>query len=54
VPLQVEAVAQAQVLEFVVRKLAGEESASLVTKLGDPLVDERLVNCVVSIHMPVR
>ena len=49
--LQVQAVAQAQVLEFVVRELPGEKSARLVAKLRDALVDERLVDGIVAIHM---
>jgi hypothetical protein len=53
VALDIEAIAQAQVLEFVLRKLSREEAARLVAKLRDPLVDERTVDGVIPVHIGV-
>ena len=53
VGLNVQAVAQAQVFEFVVAEFAGEEAPRLVAKLRDALIDERPVHHIISIHSPL-
>src|SRR6267143_1381781 len=50
VALDVEAVAEAQRAELVLRELAGEETFRLVAELDDALVDELLVDFVVTVH----
>ena len=50
VPLNVEAISKPQVLELLVVELAAQESARLVAKLRDALVDEGVVDRIVSIH----
>ena len=50
VELQIDAVHQAQELELVLGQLAGEAAAHLVAKLGDALVDQRLIEFVVAVH----
>src|SRR6267378_1455325 len=50
VTLDVEAVAQAQRAELVLRELAGEKTFRLVAELDDALVDELLVDFVVTVH----
>ncbi len=52
--LDVEAVLQAQRPELVFGQLAREEAACLVAKLRDPLVDERLIETVVTVHAASR
>ncbi len=37
-------------LELILGELAGEETARLVAELRDTLVDERLVEFIVSVH----
>ncbi len=51
VALHVQAVAQAQRLEFVLGELAREETPRLVAKLRDTLIHERLVDGVVAVHL---
>ena len=53
VALDVQAVAQPQRPEFLLRELPGEVAARLVAKLRDPLVHERLVEFVVLVHARV-
>ena len=48
--LEVEAVAQAQMLEFVGRNLAGQKAGGLVAEFGNPRIHQLLVNLVVTIH----
>ncbi len=50
--LQVQPVAQPQRLEFLVAKLAGQKPPGLVAKLRDPLLDDRLIEVVIPIHVP--
>ena len=50
VQLQIDAVHQAQDLEFVLGQRAGEPAAHLVAEFGDALVDQRLVEIVVAVH----
>jgi hypothetical protein len=50
VPLDVEAILQAQRTQFVDRQLAGQMTADLVAILGHALVDDLLVSIVVAIH----
>ena len=52
--LDVEAVAQAQLQEFIVRQLARQITLSLVTIVRDALVDELAVKIVVAIHVRVN
>ena len=49
-PLDVQAVAQAQGAELVLGQLAREEPARLIAEFRDALVDERLVELVVLVH----
>ena len=48
--LDIQAIAQAQVSEFIVVQLAGQESPCLIAKLRYAFVDERPVHCVITIH----
>jgi hypothetical protein len=48
--LNVKAVLQPQGAEFVLLEIAGEKASGLVAKLGDPLIDEALIDGVVLIH----
>ena len=48
--LDVEPVLQAQRPVLVLGQLAGQEAPRLVAELPDPLVDEALVEGVVSVH----
>ena len=48
--LDVEAVLQAQRAELVLGQLAGEVAARLVAELGDPFVDDGVVEVVVAVH----
>src|SRR5258706_13391776 len=48
--LDVQAVAQPQRPELVLRQASREEALRLVAELGDPLVDEGLVVLVVAVH----
>ena len=48
--LDVEPIAQAQWLEFVLAQLAREETACLVAKLRNTLVHQPLIDDVVAIH----
>ena len=50
VPLDVEAVAQAQRPELLFRQLAREMPARLVAELRDTLLDEGLVELIVAVH----
>src|SRR5712675_1515279 len=50
VTLDVQAVAQAQRAELVLRQLAGEKTFRLVAELDDAVVDELLVDFVVTVH----
>ncbi len=43
-PLDVQAIAQAQVAKFVLAQLAGQEAARLVAKLCDAFVYQRFVD----------
>jgi hypothetical protein len=51
--LQIDAVHQAQDLELVLGQLAGEPAAHLVAEFIDALVDQRLVEIVVAVHLSV-
>ena len=48
--LNVQAIAQAQMAELVLAQFAGEESARLVAKLRDALINQRFVDRVIPIH----
>jgi hypothetical protein len=50
--LDVQTVAQSQRLELVFAQLARDEAARLVAELCHPLIHERLIDGVVSIHRP--
>ncbi|MBA7473738.1 hypothetical protein ES707_09082 [subsurface metagenome] len=50
VQLQVNAVLQAQHLEFVLGELAGKAALHLVAEFGDALVEQRAVEFVVCVH----
>src|SRR5215470_2090310 len=49
--LQVDAVEQAQQLEFVLGQLARQPTAHLVAELGDALVEERPIELVIEVHV---
>lgn len=51
--LNVEPVLQAQNTKIVSRELASQVAFGLVTKLGDPFVDDALVKCGVLIHASI-
>ena len=51
VQLQIDAVHQAQDLELVLGQRAGEPAAHLVAEFRDALVDQRLVEIVVAVHL---
>ena len=48
--LNVQAVAQAQWPEVILRELTGEISPRLIAKLVDALGDQRLIDVVVAVH----
>ncbi len=50
VALQVQAITQAQMAKLVLAQFAGEESARLVAKLCDALINQRFVDYVIAIH----
>ncbi len=50
VKLQVDAVHQAQRLEFLLGQLAGQPARDLIAKFGNALGDERPVECVIDVH----
>src|SRR5580704_15847782 len=49
-PLNVQAVAQPQQLEFVIAELSGQETPGLVAKLRHALIDQRFIDDVVPVH----
>jgi hypothetical protein len=50
VKLQVDAVHQAERLEFLLGQLAGQAARDLIAEFGNPLGNERPVECVVDVH----
>jgi hypothetical protein len=50
VQLQINAVLQAQDLEFVFREFAGEATLHLIAEFFNALVDERAVEFVICVH----
>jgi hypothetical protein len=52
-PLNVQAIAQAQMPEFIVIQFAVEEAPRLIPKLGDSLIDQRFVHRVIAIHTAI-
>ncbi len=52
-PLNVQAIAQTQMPEFIVIQFAVEKAPRLIPKLGDALVDQRFVHRVISIHTAI-
>jgi hypothetical protein len=50
VALDIQPVAQPQRAEFLLGELAGEVAAHLVTEFRHALIDQRLVQLVVTVH----
>ena len=48
--LDVETVLQAQRTQLVIRQLAGEVAFDLAAELGNPFVDDALVDLIVAVH----